>query len=70
MDTVENLIDTYGGKPVVRVKMDGELEDFESDDPIRKLDELKQSGSLGKFSVEYPNLERVFLKLTGKKLRD
>jgi len=70
MDSVENLIETHGGKPVVRVKVQDEVMDYETDDPILKLDDLRKSGSIGRFSVEYPNLERVFLKLTGKKLRD
>jgi ABC-2 type transport system ATP-binding protein len=70
MGTVENLIETHGGKPVVKVKMNSVSEVIETDDPIRKLDDLRRTGSIDKFSVEYPNLERVFLKLTGKKLRD
>jgi linearmycin/streptolysin S transport system ATP-binding protein len=70
LDTVENLINEYGGKPIVTVRNNGKSEQFETDDPIEKLTQLKESKIEGRISIEYPSLERVFLNLTGRNLRD
>lgn len=70
LGTVKDLLNEHGGKPVVNVKRNGDRMSFETDDPVSKLNELKDSGTLGEISVHYPNLERVFLNLTGRNLRD
>ncbi len=70
LDTVDSLIKSHGGKPVVSIRSNGDSESFETDDPLGKLAELKQANVNGRISIDYPNLERVFLNLTGRKLRD
>ena len=66
LETVEGLIAAHGGKSVV-VADDRRIE---TDDPLGELTRLQQSGTLREFRVERPNLEKVFLNLTGRSLRD
>lgn len=70
LDTVENLIRTHGGPDVVRAMTDkGEIE-LASDDPISELHRLRSGGQLISFRQSRPDLESVFLHLTGRSLRD
>lgn len=85
IDTVGNLIGKHGGHSRVEVELNeipekgitlpGELNDrkliFASDAPFQKALELTSSGlNFKSFHVEPPNLETVFLNLTGRGLRD
>jgi len=85
LDKVENLIEKYGGKSTVRIELDqppkpdltlpGELDGlsliFESDNPMRQIAHLQESClSIRTLNIERGNLENVFLKLTGRGLRD
>jgi ABC-2 type transport system ATP-binding protein len=70
VDTVDGLIVKYGGKDTVIAEMEDGERSIETDDPIAELDKLRGSGKLLRFRVERPNLETVFLNLTGKQLRD
>ncbi|MFQ5706124.1 MAG: ABC transporter ATP-binding protein [bacterium] len=70
LDTVEHLIAAHGGKSVVIVEeAEGEVR-METDDPISELMRLQQKGNWVRFRVDSPDLERVFLNLTGRHLRD
>jgi ABC-2 type transport system ATP-binding protein len=70
LDTVDNLIKTHGGPGmVVAETADGEVR-IETDDPVQELNRLQQKETLLHFRVDYPDLEAVFLNLTGRKLRD
>ena len=70
LDTVEALIRAHGGRDVVVVERDeGEVR-IETADPVAELDKLRREGDLRRFRVERPDLEVVFLNLTGKHLRD
>ncbi len=70
LDTVELLIQIHGGKNLVLAENEhGEIR-LETDDPVTALESLQKQGRLLQFRVERPNLESVFLKLTGKHLRD
>jgi ABC-2 type transport system ATP-binding protein len=70
LDTVEALISTHGGKSILIVdRSDGEVR-RETDDPLRELMALQSNGGLRGFRLERPDLERVFLHLTGRELRD
>ncbi|MGI8782733.1 MAG: ATP-binding cassette domain-containing protein [Acidobacteriota bacterium] len=70
LDSVDGLIRGYGRKDVVTAEtLDGEVR-IETDDPVAELGRLQQSGKLQRFRVERPNLEAVFLNLTGRHLRD
>jgi linearmycin/streptolysin S transport system ATP-binding protein len=70
MDTVDNLIEQHGGKSVVTAtRADGEVR-IESTDPLDECIKLQQAGGIVSLRVDRPDLERVFLKLTGRALRD
>ena len=70
MDTVDALIRDHGGKSVVVGVTDrGEVR-LQTDRPVNALAELQRDGVLHSFHVERPNLESVFLHLTGRSLRD
>jgi len=70
LDTVDNLIAAHGGSDAVVVEWDWGEERIETRDPVEELAKLKARGRLLRFRVERPNLETVFLSLTGKHLRD
>jgi ABC-2 type transport system ATP-binding protein len=85
LGSVKALIDRYGGKFEVTVKLEGSLppqvaEDarfdgdmvrFATDDPWRVLESMSHSGArLSALHIDRPNLESVFLSLTGRNLRD
>lgn len=70
LDTVQGLISAYGGKNVVVVeRTEGETR-LETDDPMAELIRLQETDDLLRFRVDSPDLEVVFLNLTGRHLRD
>ena len=70
LDTVDHLIAAHGGKSVVTAeRADGEHR-IETDDPLAELARLQNGGGLLRFRVDSPDLEAVFLNLTGRHLRD
>jgi len=70
LDTVDQLLGTYGGKDVLVVEAGKEVKRIETDKPLDHLIELKQAGKIDSFRVVRPDLEQVFLNLTGRQLRD
>lgn len=83
--TLESLIAEHGGKSVVTasfestppadVQLPGEIEDgelrFESDTPLEDSAKLLSLGcTFRTLRIDRPDLETVFLKLTGRRLRD
>jgi len=85
LDTVEGLIQRHGGLSVIEAEMEGPVPDglelpgkleekvlrFESDRPFDEAGRLMAAGvKFAAFRVERPNLEVVFLALTGRRLRD
>lgn len=70
LDTVDALIRAHGGAHrVVAQRSSGEVE-LHTDDALAALRQLQSEGDLISFHVERPNLETVFLNLTGRSLRD
>jgi ABC-2 type transport system ATP-binding protein len=70
LDTVDGLIRSYGGKNVVVARGEkGEVR-IETDNPVEELSRLHGEGALSEFRWERPDLETVFLNLTGRSLRD
>jgi ABC-2 type transport system ATP-binding protein len=70
LDRVQALIAAHGGKSVVIAELvDGQVR-VETDDPLAELARLRQGGKLLRFRVDNPDLEGVFLNLTGRHLRD
>jgi ABC-2 type transport system ATP-binding protein len=70
IDTVENLLKQHGGKCLLVAATPGGEERIETDDPVGELVRLRQAGVLHDFTIEKPDLESVFLNLTGRRLRD
>lgn len=70
LDTVPKLLSAHGGHDILYADVDGQEQRLETADPFAELSHLREGGKLGKFRVERPNLETVFLNLTGRRLRD
>ena len=85
LDTVDNLIDRHGGKSIVIAELEkpynepanlpGQLDGltlrFDSDRPLEEVARLSGLGiKFNKLRVDRPDLESVFLNLTGRRLRD
>ena len=70
LDTVDNLISNHGGESVLTVEREDGETTVETEDPLAELNRLQAQGPLLRFRVDRPNLERVFLNLTGRNLRD
>lgn len=85
VDTTQQLLSEYGGNSVITanlvespkhefdfpVKIDGDQLRFESSDPIQEIAVLhKQGVTFSTLEIKQPDLESVFLKLTGRSLRD
>jgi len=70
LDTVDRLITAHGGRSIlIAERGNGEIR-VDTDDPLVELLRLQKEGPLQRFRVERPDLERVFLHLTGRELRD
>jgi linearmycin/streptolysin S transport system ATP-binding protein len=70
LDTVDGLINKHGGTSVLHAMRNGETIRVDTDDPISELLRLNQQGRLSHVSIDQPDLEAVFLNLTGRRLRD
>jgi ABC-2 type transport system ATP-binding protein len=85
LDSVPALIDRYGGRSVVKAELvrppanaeilpaplDGLAMRFESDRPLEEIGRLSSAGvAFQSLEVTRPDLETVFLSLTGRSLRD
>ncbi len=70
LDTVKNLINKYGEESTIHVEYEDREEKIQTQQPVKDLERLVKQGGMQHFHVESPNLEGVFLKLTGKHLRD
>jgi len=85
LDTVSGLLDAHGGRSVIRAELEsvpadtaalpGRLEGntlvIETPKPLEEVARLAQLGlKLSALHVTRPNLETVFLELTGRSLRD
>ncbi len=70
MDSVDKLIEQHGGKSVVTAQRRGGEIRIESNDPLETCIKLQQEGDVLSLRVDRPNLERVFLNLTGRAPRD
>jgi ABC-2 type transport system ATP-binding protein len=72
LGSVDALVHEHGGRSVVRVRtVEGE-ERVETDDPMREAQQqmARRNGALLGLAIERPDLESVFLSLTGRRLRD
>jgi ABC-2 type transport system ATP-binding protein len=85
LDTVEGLIGRFGGRSVVEAELERPSDDpavlpgtlagttlrFETDRPLEEVARLAAAGvAFRTLRVDRPDLEAVFLALTGRRLRD
>jgi ABC-2 type transport system ATP-binding protein len=70
LGTLPELLAAHGGTPTLVVRTaDGEQR-LQADDPLAALNAVATTTRVVDFHVERPTLEQVFLKLTGRTLRD
>ncbi len=70
LDTVDGLIRVHGGESVVRIeRADGE-ERTQTPEPVAVIQRALAAGDARGVHIERPDLETVFLNLTGRSLRD
>lgn len=70
LDTVDGLIDAYGGRSVITTQDAAGGKRIETDDAIGELTRLLESEKPLGIKIDRPDLETVFLNLTGRSLRD
>lgn len=71
LGTVDELIDQHGGHSSVHIRSEAGEESFMTANPVNDLmARLKDLTTVENLSLQRPNLETVFLNLTGKQLRD
>ncbi len=70
LDSIDGLLRTHGGQKIlVAESLQGEVR-VPTDDPLAELNRLQAQSRLLSFRLEGPDLESVFLQLTGRRLRD
>jgi ABC-2 type transport system ATP-binding protein len=70
IDSVPGLLRAHGAQPVLVARLGGEVRRIPTLDPVGALARLVAEATVEDFHVERADLEQVFLKLTGRRLRD
>jgi ABC-2 type transport system ATP-binding protein len=70
LGTLNELLTTHGGPPTLIVKTNGVERRTQVADPLAELNRVAATATIESFQMERPTLEQVFLRLTGKSLRD
>jgi ABC-2 type transport system ATP-binding protein len=71
LDSVDGLVHRYGGDSLLSYTSGGERQSIRTTDPITEIQKLAtRPGNITDLSLARPNLEQVFLNLTGRQLRD
>ncbi|MCH9683862.1 MAG: ABC transporter ATP-binding protein [Deltaproteobacteria bacterium] len=85
LGTVDDLIAEHGGTPIVEAELacvppdptalpgtlEGHTLRVETEDPLPTVEQLGRTGiEIRRLRIDRPDLERVFLQLTGRRLRD
>lgn len=70
LDTVDRLIAAHGGHSVVTSITPGGEARTQTSDPVREIATILARGDVQEVRIERPDLESVFLNLTGRSLRD
>jgi ABC-2 type transport system ATP-binding protein len=70
LGTVAELLAAHGGPPTLVVKTNGSEQRMQTADPLAELNRIAATSTIDAFQMERPTLEQVFLRLTGRSLRD
>ncbi len=69
-NTVEKLISDFGGKSILTVETSKGKTKIETDQPVKEIIRMNEEDTILSLHMESPNLEKAFLNITGKHLRD
>lgn len=69
-DTLGKIISTYGGKSTVLAETQRGKIEIETDEPVKEIVRINEEEKIFSLQIESPNLEKAFLNITGKHLRD
>ncbi|HPO92071.1 MAG TPA: ABC transporter ATP-binding protein [Phycisphaerales bacterium] len=70
MGTVDELIGEHGGVSTITVQSGEQVTRFESADPVADLSKRLSDPGVTNVRIDRPDLESVFMHLTGRSLRD
>ena len=70
LGTLDELLATHGGPPTLIVTTNGEEQRLQTADPLAELNRIAARSPIDRFQMERPTMEQVFLRLTGRSLRD
>ena len=70
LGTLNELLTQHGGAPTLMVKTNGEERRVQTPNPLAELNRVAATATIEAFQMEKPTLEQVFLRLTGRSLRD
>jgi ABC-2 type transport system ATP-binding protein len=70
LGTLDELLAQHGGAPTLVVRTNGDERRMQSADPLAELNRIAAQSPIESFQMERPTLEQVFLRLTGRSLRD
>jgi len=70
LDTVDGLIARFGGHSVVTIQRGANEDRIETNDPVAELSSRLRGNDISGVRIDRPDLESVFLHLTGRSLRD
>ena len=68
--TLKELLLTHGGAPTLIVETNGADQRIQTADPLAELNRIAAQSPIDRFQMERPTMEQVFLRLTGRSLRD
>jgi linearmycin/streptolysin S transport system ATP-binding protein len=70
LGTLKELIAAHGGPPTLMVQTSAGERRVQTPDPLAELNRVAAQTPIEAFQMERPTLEQVFLRLTGRSLRD
>ncbi len=70
LGTVDELVSRHGGTCSVSIQSTGGEQKFQTSDPVRELSVRLAQPDVLNVRIDRPDLESVFLSLTGRSLRD
>jgi ABC-2 type transport system ATP-binding protein len=70
LGTLGELLAAHGGPPTLVVKTNGSEQRMQTAAPLAELNRIAATATIDAFQMERPTLEQVFLRLTGRSLRD
>jgi len=69
-DTVDKIIADYGGKSLLTIETRNGKTKIETDQPVKEIIRINEEDTILSLHLESPSLEKAFLTITGKHLRD